>query len=99
MKVENIDKYCKCMEELKLRIEAVNSILEKRTTTICQATNIEFMCLQIRSILELIALGSLAVEEDEYINRDELIQIEKQKRSQKQRKKYTSSIRSGMRKT
>jgi hypothetical protein len=54
------------MEEIKLRVEAVNAILQKRSTTICQATNIEFMCLQIRGVLELIALGSLVTDEKEY---------------------------------
>jgi len=57
------------MEEIKLRVEAVNAILQKRSTTICQATNIEFMCLQIRGILELIALGSLVTNEKEYKKR------------------------------
>lgn len=64
-----MDRYCKCMEEIKLRIDAVNSIIQKRCTTICQATNIEFMCLQIRGILELIALGSLVTDEVEYKKR------------------------------
>lgn len=64
-----MDRYCKCMEEIKRRVEAVNSIIQRHCTTICQATNIEFMCLQIRSILELIALGSLVTDEVEYKKR------------------------------
>jgi hypothetical protein len=64
-----MERYCKCMEEIKRRVEAVNAILQKRCTTICQATNIEFMCLQIRGILELIALGSLVTDEEEYKKR------------------------------
>jgi hypothetical protein len=63
MKEEDIERYCKCVEEIKNRVEAVHAILQKRSTTICQATNIEFMCLQIRQILELIALGSLVTDE------------------------------------
>ena len=69
MKENDMDRYCKCMEEIKLRVDAVNSILQKHCTTICQATNIEFMCLQIRGILELIALGSLVTDEREYKKR------------------------------
>jgi len=66
MNEKDMDKYGKCMAEIKLRVEAVNAILQKRCTTISQATNIEFMCLQIRKILELIALGSLVTDEKEY---------------------------------
>ena len=69
MEENDMDRYCKCMEEIKLRVDAVNAILQKRCTTICQATNIEFMCLQIRGILELIALGSLVANEKEYKRR------------------------------
>jgi hypothetical protein len=66
MKEGDMDKYCNCMEEIKRRVEVVNTILQKRYTTPFQATNIELICLQIRSILELIALGSLVTDEDEY---------------------------------
>jgi hypothetical protein len=66
MNEKDMDKYCKCMEEIKQRVEAVNTILQKRCTTLSQATNIEFMCLQIRKILELIALGSLITDEKVY---------------------------------
>lgn len=66
MNEEIMDRYCNCMEEIKRRVDAVNAILQKRCTTPYPATNIEFMCLQIRSILELIALGSLIPDEDEY---------------------------------
>jgi hypothetical protein len=61
-----MDKYCNCMEEIKRRVEVINTIIQKRYTTPFQATNIELICLQIRSILELIALGSLVTDEDEY---------------------------------
>ena len=61
-----MDNYCNCMKEIKLRVEVVNTILQKRYTTAFQATNIECLCLKIRSILELIALGSLVTDEDEY---------------------------------
>ncbi len=69
MNEKDMDRYCKCMEEIKRRIESMDAILQERCTTGYQATNIEFMCLQIRKILELIALGSLVTNEEEYKKR------------------------------
>lgn len=66
MNDEDMERYCKHMEEIKWRVKAVDAILQKRRTTLYQPTNIEFMCLQIRKILELIALGSLVADEKEY---------------------------------
>jgi hypothetical protein len=63
---EDLNKYCSCMEEIKRRTQAVESILQNHFTTSYPATNIEFMCLQIRKILELIALGSLVANKEEY---------------------------------
>jgi hypothetical protein len=59
-------KYCNCMEEIKKRIHAITTILNKKYTTTYLATNIEFSCLQIRKILELIALASIAANKTEY---------------------------------
>jgi hypothetical protein len=59
-------KYVACMEEIKLRTTAIASILRKEATTSFQATNIEFVCLQIRKILELIALASITANKEEY---------------------------------
>jgi hypothetical protein len=66
MESEDISKYCDCMEEIKRRTHAVHAILSKQYTTPCKATNIEFICLQIRKILELVALASLVANKDEY---------------------------------
>lgn len=54
------------MEEIKKRTHAVHAVLALKHTTAYPATNIEFICLQIRKILELIALGSLVANKDEY---------------------------------
>jgi hypothetical protein len=59
------------MEEIKRRIHAINTILSKKYTTAFPATNIEFLCLQIRKILELIALASMAVNKEEYAKQHE----------------------------
>jgi len=63
---DDITKYCDCMEEIKRRTRAITTILSKKYTTAFPATNIEFLCLQIRKILELIALASIAANKEEY---------------------------------
>jgi hypothetical protein len=63
---EDIAKYVACMEEIKLRTTAAASMLRKEVTTSFPATNIEFICLQIRKILELIALASVSANKEEY---------------------------------
>jgi hypothetical protein len=52
--------------KLKKRTHAITTILNKKYTTAFPATNIEFSCLQIRKILELIALASIAANKTEY---------------------------------
>lgn len=61
---QTIGLYCTLMNEVKNRTFAVNQILDGQTTTTYKATNIEFMCLQIRKILELISMGSLVMNKD-----------------------------------
>ncbi|PKN39187.1 MAG: hypothetical protein CVU62_03030 [Deltaproteobacteria bacterium HGW-Deltaproteobacteria-2] len=63
---DDMIKYCKCMEEIKKRTHAITTILNKKYSTAYQATNREFCCLQIRKILELIALASIAANKTEY---------------------------------
>ena len=58
--------YCSLMNEVKKRTLAITDILKGRTTTSFRATNIEFMCLQLRKILELISMGSLVLNKDEF---------------------------------
>lgn len=67
-----IDLYLKLMEEIKARMKAVKDIMTKKTTTSFDQTNIEFACLQIRKILELITMGSLVANQEllESINAD-----------------------------
>ena len=63
---EIVNKYAICMQEVKLRTEAVCSILKKQTTTLYPYTNAEFLCLQIRKILELIVMANLVANKNEY---------------------------------
>lgn len=58
--------YANCMEEIKRRTDAVHAILRGPYSTLYPITNIEFVCLQIRKILELIALASLASHKEEF---------------------------------
>lgn len=62
------DKYLQCMEEIKLRQIAITEILKKEKSTSFKMTNIEFICLQFRKILELIAMASLAANKEQYEN-------------------------------
>lgn len=63
---KNIQLYCALMEEIKLRFDAILDILTRKHTTLYPVTNIEFICLQIRKILELIAMGSLVANKKEF---------------------------------
>lgn len=63
---KDLTMYCALMNEVKRRTYAVTEMLRKHTTTSYPATNIEFMCLQIRKILELISMGSLVVNREEF---------------------------------
>lgn len=58
--------YANCMDEIKRRTRAVFAVLHGSYTTPYPTTNVEFMCLQIRKILELIALASLASHKEEF---------------------------------
>jgi hypothetical protein len=65
-RLHNLNKYVKNMVEVKLRISAIRSILENKTTTGYLATDYEFVCLQFRKVLELIAFSNLVCNEDIY---------------------------------
>ncbi len=66
IKDEDITKYCDCMEEVKRRTLTVTTLLAGDWTTPFRATNVEFMCLQLRKILELVALASITANKEEY---------------------------------
>ncbi len=59
-------KYLTLMNEINMRIIAINEILSGKKTTSYIMTNIEFMCLQIRKMLELISMGSLVANKEEF---------------------------------
>lgn len=61
--LSGIQIYCNCLEEVKQRIETVQAIVNKRVPTHGFGNSRfmnEFLCIQIRNILELIAFGSMS---------------------------------------
>ena len=67
--------YLRNMQLIKWRLHAISDIREGKTKTTFKITNIEFCVLQIRKILELIALSALVSDADVY--KEKLGQIEK----------------------
>jgi len=67
----NINLYCDVMEEIKRRTAVVWSFLNGKSSTIYKATTIESACLQVRKILELIALASLVANKTEFAAQNE----------------------------
>lgn len=61
-----VNLYATCMEEVKKRTEAIKMIYDKKYSTPFPITNTEFMALQLRKILELIALGNLVANRKQY---------------------------------
>lgn len=63
---EILTKYRHCMAEVKHRTEAIRLFISKQRTTGYPYTDVEFVCLQFRKILELIALANLVSNRHEY---------------------------------
>jgi hypothetical protein len=61
-----LNKYASCMEEIKKRTEVIRGFLDGRCNALYKQTTAESICLQVRKILELIALASLVANKDEY---------------------------------
>jgi hypothetical protein len=66
MNQEDINKYCDLMAEIKRRTNVIDGFSNGTIHAIYEATTIESIYLQFRKILELIALGSLISNRDEY---------------------------------
>lgn len=61
-----LTEYLGQMNYVKLRMDAISSILKKETTTLYKYTNVEFMVLQIRKIIEHLAMGNLIANKERY---------------------------------
>ena len=61
-----LSKYADCMEEIKKRTDVVRAFLARECHAMYVQTTAESIALQIRKILELIALASLVANRTEY---------------------------------
>jgi hypothetical protein len=62
----DIVTYCNCMEEVRLRISLVQSILVRSVTTGHDGFDAELVFVQLRKTLEQVALASLAANRAKY---------------------------------
>lgn len=60
------ETYCRCMEEIKIRIGVVSSLLSGKIPIQREDVLAEFISVQLRKVLELIAFGSLTANKDAY---------------------------------
>ena len=66
MEENGLNLYLQEMWYVKRRMEAIRTIALKERTTLFPITNIEFMTLQIRKIIEHIAMGNLIANKELY---------------------------------
>ena len=66
MKNEYLDMYRECMEEIKKRSEVIDAFITRRCNAVFLQTTAESVFLQMRKILELIALASLVANKEKY---------------------------------
>ncbi len=62
----DLSKYRDNLCEIKKRVEVIVDHLTDDSISIFSITDVEFLCLQFRKILELIALSSLVANKEEY---------------------------------
>jgi len=66
MQESDVQQYCALMEEVKLRVAAVDALMDKPGSVGFRAVAVESIYLQLRKILELIALGSLVANKEAF---------------------------------
>ena len=74
MKDKERQKYANVMSEIKRRTKVVYSYLNGERSAMYNAVNVELLCLQIRKILELIALGSLVANQKIFLKKVQNLQ-------------------------
>lgn len=62
---ESVAKYQACMEEIKRRVDVVEGLVARKFSTPYVITDVEFACIQVRKILELIALSAVVANKEE----------------------------------
>ena len=66
MKRPNLEIYCALMMEIRHRSDAVSKLRKSDRERLPDFVRVECLVLQVRKILELVALGSMAVNESAY---------------------------------
>lgn len=66
VQVDILNRYKGCMEEVKRRTLVIDGFVQRELHTPYFITTVESVCLQIRKVLELIALASLVANKAEY---------------------------------
>lgn len=66
MKKSDIVMYCNVMEEVKSRVSVIDFFLSGNSHALHEPITLESVALQIRKILELIAMASLVANKQEY---------------------------------
>ena len=64
---DDIQKYIRCMDEIKLRDQVIDSFLSGKRDTGQRMTNIELVCLQFRKIGEIIMLSALCAHKKDFL--------------------------------
>ena len=60
----DIHSYCDHIPQARLRLDVIQSVIDGKATTGLGACNAEFIFLQFRKVLELIAFASLAANKE-----------------------------------
>jgi hypothetical protein len=63
---EDLQRYKKCLEEIRKRMDLILKHLRLEQTTQYRITNVEFVCMQFRKVIELVALMSLVANKKRY---------------------------------
>ena len=66
MKSEDAQRYCSMMAEIKARQRLIKQVGEGRVPWFPQPARVEFVYLQLRKVIELIAMGSLLANADAF---------------------------------
>ena len=74
MKDKERQKYTDVMNEIKRRTSVIYSFLNGERNAMYNVVNAELMCLQIRKILELIALASLVANQRIFLKKIQTLQ-------------------------
>ena len=64
--MEDTSRYLQCMQEVRERLKLIELVTEKKLTTGREFSDVEFVFLQLRKILQLIAFASLTANREKY---------------------------------